>query len=139
QDHHEADLADELLEPDRQVAPDHPLDHQDEDLAAVEDRDRHQVHHRDADADEAHELEQVLEAHAGGVTALLGDLQRAGERALGGELAGENLAQDLEDLVDRLADVARPLDEGAREAEALVEADLEADAAGAAVVARGDG
>ena len=62
QDHHEADLADDLLEAQRQVAPDHPLDHQDEDLAAVEDGDRHQVHHRDADADEAHQLEQVLEA-----------------------------------------------------------------------------
>src|SRR6185312_15094576 len=35
QDHHEAHLADDLLEARRQVAPDHPFDRQDEDLPAV--------------------------------------------------------------------------------------------------------
>src|ERR1044071_9958639 len=54
QDHHEADLADDLFHAQGEIAADHLLDQQDGDLAAVEDRDRQQVHHRDADAEQAH-------------------------------------------------------------------------------------
>src|SRR5258706_936990 len=92
QDHDEAHLADDLLEAGRQIAPDHPFDGEDEDLPTVEDGDWHQVHDRDAHADEAHQHQQVLESPADGGAALGGDLDGTGEIGLGRHLAAEELA-----------------------------------------------
>src|SRR5687767_2114451 len=118
EDHQEPDLEDPLLHLQREVAPRDPFQPDQEEVPAVQHRDRHEVEDAELERDRGHQSDERDGAGARRLAGELRNVERAGHRTHA-RLPSEEPSQDLQRHLEIRLDAPPPFDERLTDGEPL--------------------